>query len=60
MVLDDHLWLGRENWEIGGLEHEIPKLLLDRAAGNRGERGLRSWSPSGARILAPGWPSIRS
>ena len=29
VVLDDHLWLGRESWEIGGLEHEIPKLLLD-------------------------------
>ena len=29
VVLDDHLWLDRESWEIGGLEHEIPKLLLD-------------------------------
>ena len=29
VVLDDHLWLDRESWEIGGLEHEVPKLLLD-------------------------------
>ena len=38
VVLDDHLWLGRESWEIGGLEHEIPKLLLDvqRTTGGNG------------------------
>ena len=38
VVLDDHLWLGRENWEIGGLQHEIPKLLLDvqRTTGSNG------------------------
>ena len=29
VVLDDRLWLGRASWEIGGLEREIPKLLLD-------------------------------
>ena len=29
VVLDARLWLGRESWEIGGLEREIPKLLLD-------------------------------
>ena len=47
VVLDDHLWLGRENWEIGGLEHEIPKLLLDvqRTTGGNGVAELiATWS----------------
>ena len=38
VVLDERLWADRDVWEIGGLEREIPKLLLDvqRTGGGTG------------------------
>ena len=38
VVLDERLWADRDVWEIGGLEREIPKLLLDvqRTSGGNG------------------------
>ena len=38
VVLDENLWADRDVWEIGGLEREIPKLLLDvqRTSGGTG------------------------
>ncbi|HYW08695.1 MAG TPA: hypothetical protein VE913_17165 [Longimicrobium sp.] len=29
VMVTDRFWLEREEWEIAGLDHEIPKLLLD-------------------------------
>ncbi|HEX8155442.1 MAG TPA: hypothetical protein VF698_20075, partial [Thermoanaerobaculia bacterium] len=29
VVISDHLWAEREAWEVGGLDTEVPKLLLD-------------------------------
>ena len=29
VVVSDRLWSGREAWEVGGLDAEVPKLLLD-------------------------------
>ena len=55
VVLDDRLWLGRESWEIGGLEHEIPKLLLDlqRTAGGNGVAELvATWGTHPSAWLA--------
>ena len=55
VVLDDHLWSGREGWEIGGLEHEIPKLLLDlqRTTGGNGVADLiATWATHPSAWLA--------
>lgn len=30
VVLSDKFWSGRDMWEVGGLDAELPKLLLDR------------------------------
>ena len=29
VVVSEHFWSGRDNWEVAGLDVEIPKLLLD-------------------------------
>lgn len=41
ILLTDRLWAGRKPWEIGGLDLEIPKLLLDVANEHERERHRR-------------------
>lgn len=55
VVVSERFWGGRDLWEIAGLDHEIPKLLLDvqrPPSGGEFEELLAVWEKTGDGWLA--------
>jgi excinuclease ABC A subunit len=55
VVVSERFWLGRDAWEVAGLDREIPKLLLDIQRPLRGEvfaELLGAWEESQDSWLA--------
>ncbi len=59
VVVSERFWSERDSWEVAGLDHELPKLLLDLQR-PRARTSSPSCSPSGRTIKTAGSPSSPS